>query len=246
MTDSTSTTAPAVRADRAGQSATIGLLAAALAKAQALIKPAPKDKNNPFFNSMYADLASVWDAVRVPLASNGLAVIQTPLQTDGKTVVLRTVLAHESGEWISSVLVMSPGHVETRRDPQGNKTSEFVHDCSPQALGSCLTYARRYALSAIAGVCADDDDGNAASARNKEQDQTPPAKPKPAASKTATKPAAKAQVDFTKLEALIVERGITEEIQTAWLGYFKVASRDQFTQANVDAIIKRITTAKEQ
>ena len=53
-------------------------LATALAKAQAQIQPAVKDRQNPAFRSNYADLASVWDACRVALASNGLSVSQHP------------------------------------------------------------------------------------------------------------------------------------------------------------------------
>ena len=60
------------------ESATIGKLVMALAKAQGQIKAAPKDSDNPFFKSKYADLASVWEACREPLAKNGLAVIQRP------------------------------------------------------------------------------------------------------------------------------------------------------------------------
>ena len=59
------------------RSETINELAAALAKAQGEMRPALKDAENPYFKSNYADLASCWDAVRVPLAKNGLAIVQT-------------------------------------------------------------------------------------------------------------------------------------------------------------------------
>jgi len=232
-------TAPVPRAcgDKCSHSATIGKLAAALAKAQGQFRPAAKDKNNPFFGSPYADLASVYEAVREPLSKNGLSVMQVSLATDGQHVKLKTILAHESGEWIGSVLVMCPGHNETRRDPSGNKTSEFVPDFSPQAIGSCITYARRYALSAIVGVCSEeDDDGNAASNADL----------KAPAGKSATKPAAsKPKVDLSRLQALITERNIPEEDQAKWLGFYKVARLDQLKQDQVDFIINRVTTAKE-
>ena len=54
----------------------INELAAALAKAQGEIKGAKKDESNPFYKSKYADLASVWEAIRDPLSKNSLAVIQ--------------------------------------------------------------------------------------------------------------------------------------------------------------------------
>jgi hypothetical protein len=117
----------------------------ALAKAQAKIEGATKGNVNPHFRAKYADLASVWDACREALTSNGIAVIQRPIPTAGDVVTLETILAHESGEWISGQITMRP----TKADPQG--------------IGSCLTYARRYALAAMVGVAPEDDDGNAAS-----------------------------------------------------------------------------------
>lgn len=121
-----------------------GELFAALAKAQASIQGAQKGNTNPHFKAKYADLASVWDACREALTSNGLSVTQLP-SSDGETVSVRTILAHESGQWISSTLRMRP----TKADPQG--------------VGSALTYARRYSLAAMVGVAPEDDDGNAAS-----------------------------------------------------------------------------------
>lgn len=128
------------------QSEQINELAAALSIAQGKITGALKDSANPFFKSKYADLASVWDACRGPLSENGLAVIQTTAPNpDGVTVI--TTLAHKSGQWIRGELHMVP----VKSDPQG--------------VGSCLTYARRYALAAIIGVAQVDDDANAATHR---------------------------------------------------------------------------------
>lgn len=129
------------------KSDTITELAKALAKAQAAIEPATKSSENPHFRSKYADLSSVWAACRKPLTDNGLSVVQMPVDapTPG-SVALTTLLLHTSGEYISST-VSAP---LTKQDAQG--------------IGSALTYLRRYALSAIIGVVADDDDdGNAAS-----------------------------------------------------------------------------------
>lgn len=125
------------------QSEQINELAAALAIAQGKITGALKDSANPFFKSKYADLASVWDACREHLSANGLAVIQTTEDVESG-ICVKTTLAHKSGQWISGVLTMTP------------------KDSSPQAAGSCLTYARRYALAAIVGVAQVDDDANAA------------------------------------------------------------------------------------
>jgi hypothetical protein len=130
------------------QSETIGALAAALSKAQADITGALKDSSNPFFKSKYADLASCWDACRKQLAANNLAVIQTvSVNWERDESVLITTLAHSSGEWIRSELPIR------------------AKDASPQAQGSAITYARRYALAAIVGLAQIDDDAEAAQGR---------------------------------------------------------------------------------
>lgn len=129
------------------QSADIGELVAALAKVQGQLQPAVKDSTNPFFQSKYADLLSVWESCRALLSSNGLAVIQTTAPHDNMVSVV-TTLAHTSGQWIRGTLTLKP----VKNDPQG--------------AGSALTYARRYALAAIVGVAPEDDDGNAATRSN--------------------------------------------------------------------------------
>lgn len=127
----------------------INELAAALSKAQGVITPAIKDSNNPFFKSKYADLAAVWDVCRDALSVNGLSVIQLP-SAEANAVTLETVLTHGSGQWISSKLTM------------------VSKDATPQAIGSCITYLRRYALSSVVGIASEiDDDGNAATHSNK-------------------------------------------------------------------------------
>jgi hypothetical protein len=130
------------------QSETIGKLAEALAKAQGQMKPATKNSDNPYFKTKYADLASVWEAVRCPLSSNGLSVVQTTEQpADRPGIVVKTTLLHSSGEWISGELALKP-----------------VKD-EPQAIGAAITYGRRFGLAAITGMCSEDedDDGNTAS-----------------------------------------------------------------------------------
>lgn len=143
----------------------IAELAAALAAAQASIRPAAKDKENPHFRSRYADLSAVWEACRGPLTANGLSVVQTPSDVEGGRIALTTTLLHRSGQWLRSTFSVAP----TKSDPQG--------------IGSALTYARRYALAAMVGVVADeDDDGNAASAASAGQAK---AQPQPAKGRQA-------------------------------------------------------------
>ncbi len=125
--------------------------APAFVKAQSAIEGAVKDSTNPHFKSKYADLASVMGACKKHLNENGIAVIQRPAHSPDGNLALETVLLHESGEWISG-----EGEI-----PLVQKT--------PQAYGSALTYARRYFLAAIVGVCPEDDDGEGAEGRKANQ-----------------------------------------------------------------------------
>lgn len=127
------------------KSESIAALAAALAKAQGQFDHAKKDVKNEFFKSKYADLASVIDAAKKPLSDNGLSVCQVCETTESGDIRLETILMHSSGEFISGSYPIRP----VKSDPQ--------------AYGSAITYARRYAFSAITGIAADDDDGNVAS-----------------------------------------------------------------------------------
>lgn len=145
------------------KSESIGNLSKALTAVQAALKPAVKDSNNPFFKSKYADLNSVWDSCRQLLADNGLSVIQGNSVGLDNTVIVETILAHESGEWIQSELSLPLA----KHDPQG--------------VGSAVTYGRRYGLAAAVGIVADvDDDGNAASSNGATKPQ-PAAQAKPTA-----------------------------------------------------------------
>jgi len=132
----------------------INEIAAAIAKAQGQIKGASKDANNPFFKSKYADLASVWDACRGALSANGLAVIQSP-SAIGTSVSVDTLLTHSSGQWVAGTV------------------SVTAKEDSPQAIGSAITYLRRYALQSFVGVAPEDDDGNLASAKGSTVKMTP-------------------------------------------------------------------------
>lgn len=157
----------------------IDQIAAALSKVQAALVPALKDAENPAFKqggkaSRYADLASVWDACRLPLTDNGLAVIQSPGLCGGNQVEMTTLIIHSSGQWISGTLSIPLAKVDAH------------------GYGSATTYARRYALAAMIGVIADDDDGNAASKPTGAANDEPAARAKldgPHESKTALRTA---------------------------------------------------------
>lgn len=136
------------------QSEQIDEISKALSKAQSELQSANKDSNNPFFKSKYADLAEVWNVSREPLANNGLAVVQINEISEGKTC-LSTILTHSSGQWIKGTLPL----ILTKNDMQG--------------LGSAITYARRYGLSAILGVIQEDDDGNKTTRQSYKEEKIP-------------------------------------------------------------------------
>lgn len=101
-----------------------------------------KDATNPFFNSKYATLSAILEAIKEPLQVAGLSFTQFPTGQNGLT----TMLMHaETGEFMECEFFMQP----TKNDPQ--------------AQGSVISYMRRYALAAVLGLNLDtDDDANAA------------------------------------------------------------------------------------
>jgi len=138
-------------------SETIAELAAALSKAQGQIEAATKGSVNPAFRSKYADINALRDAIREPLAVNDLSLLQFPRTLEGR-VEVETMILHKSGEYMAETLSMPV----SKQDAHG--------------IGSALTYARRYGMSALLNLAADDDDGNAAV-------EKAPAKPDPNAVK---------------------------------------------------------------
>lgn len=119
-------------------------IATALLKAQSEMSNPKKGATNPFFKSKYADLNAIREAVIPTLNSNGISVLQPIVHTDGKNFV-KTILLHESGEFLESVTEIIY-----------NKVNDA------QAQGSGISYARRYALQSFVCVGADDDDGQKA------------------------------------------------------------------------------------
>lgn len=162
-------------------------IATALAAAQGQFANPLKDKtakvvmkNGNSYSFNYADLASVFDAIRQPLSVNALALVQAPridyLPDNVALVTVTTRLIHGSGEWLECDVTM--GADEQR----------------PQVVSSAITYAKRYGLQALLGVVADeDDDGNAATgntaqiAQRARKEAASVAAPK--ASETSTSPA---------------------------------------------------------
>jgi len=126
----------------------IGEFAKALVAAQIAMPAAVKDARNPHLKNKYADLGSVREAVLPVFLANGIAVTQGAAIGQSGHVAVVTQFTHVSGQWMRS-------RVEVPYQEQ--KGTNIA-----QAYGSALSYARRYALSAMACVVAEDDDGNGA------------------------------------------------------------------------------------
>ena len=216
------------------QSEQLDQLATALAKAQAEVMKAHKDSDNPFFKSKYADLTSVWDAIREPLTKNGLAVVQFPVGEHG----LMSILTHTSGQFMQGFYFMRP----VKDDPQGR--------------GSCLTYMRRYALQAIAGVCPEDDDGNAGSMPQGAPQQK--AAPK-AQKKAAEKPKEQAPTEpppepylfseeqIARLDGLAAEAGRSKEQMVRFIeDAFKVDDPKKLTLDQYNKVVARLVKMIEE
>src|SRR4051812_32931504 len=132
-------------------SETIGAIASALAKAQAELEnpqklltgtihsPFPREESRTF---RYASLASGLDIVRKTLSRHEIATVQTTaVDQEAGLIRLTTVLAHSSGEWVSSEWPVCP----------------VGETAAPHRMGAALTYARRYALFTLVGIAGEDD-----------------------------------------------------------------------------------------
>jgi len=135
------------------RSRNIGDLVLALFKAQGefpdidrnrTVTVQPRSGGQPY-QFKYATLSAIIDAIRKPLSANGLAYTQ--------------IISHdiESGFYIlTTTLYCGEQYLSS-------KTPIIIEGSSNQQFGSALTYMKRYALAAILGIAADeDDDGNAA------------------------------------------------------------------------------------
>lgn len=178
-------------------------LFAALCKAQASMGAAVKDSKNPHFRSSYASLTAVLDAVVPVLNAQGITVLQLPHLQDTH-VQLTTVLGHTSGQMLTSTVA----------SPMGRKQDA-------QAVGSCITYLRRYALQSIMGLPVEDDDGNAASRRAPQQQrrQVPETSIPSSAERAFASVSFKAGKDHTQAIVMLLEvEGLTVADFNTWAG----------------------------
>jgi hypothetical protein len=135
-------------------SESIANLAKAYAQFQAEVKNPNNTAKNPQFKSKYAPLDEVINTAKPVLAKYGLSVLQST-GSEGESVVITSLLLHESGEFIQSSELTLPAY-----QIKGGGVKDF----NAQGAGSAITYGRRYSLSALLGLSSeDDDDGNVAS-----------------------------------------------------------------------------------
>lgn len=137
------------------KSETIIKLSKALVETQKELKQPLKDAKNPFFKSEYVPLENVAEAITQTATKYGLAFSQYATTTETGNVSVGTIVFHESGEYIEfPPLILKPENTK------------------PQSIGSAITYAKRYSLSAVFGITSDkDDDGNKANGNGEPQKQ---------------------------------------------------------------------------
>jgi len=128
----------------------IDQLATALALAQRKMPACRKDSKNPHLRTRYTDLTELVEVTRPVLTEQGLSIVQSTRTEHGTgRLLLVTMLMHISGQWLRGE---APVESVSTKGINGN-----------QALGSALTYMRRYTYGAMIGaVSEEDDDGHAA------------------------------------------------------------------------------------
>lgn len=193
------------------KSETLTELSKAFAKTQQEMKQPLKDANNPFFKSKYVPLENVVEAITESASKNGLSFTQFPSSDEAGNVTVGTLVMHSSGEWIEY-------------DPI--KMKPVKND--PQSIGSAITYAKRYALSAIFGITSDpDDDGNEATQTKKQA----PAKKKdePVIS------IEKANYYLKEIAAISVEKGKEDGSIVKWfLNHLGVVDYKMIKQSQIE------------
>jgi hypothetical protein len=128
-------------------------IAKAMLECQIEIKNATKDRENSHFKNVYATLESVLEAVKETASKHSILIVQTTDRDEKGSYILTTRLIHDSGEQIET------------------KIHLLLDKQNMQALGSAITYARRYSIAALFCIGQEDDDGNAASAGKNGADQ---------------------------------------------------------------------------
>lgn len=189
----------------------ISLLADAIVDIQANLPVVPKSSTNPHFKSMYADLPTIIEATRQICVERGVAVIQMICPSAPGTLSLETTLLHKSGQFITETLDM----------PIGDRLT-------PQAYGSAVTYARRYAYASALGIVSDqDDDGNEATSQSKATTSDIP--------KSTTEKISEAQI--RRMNAIAAEKNWTDGQYRQIINECGFATRADVTKAKYNWVI---------
>jgi hypothetical protein len=203
-------------------------IATALSNFQGKMTAVKKDATNPFYKSKYASLDTIWETIRKPLSENGLSVAQTMNLIESNSV-LETTLYHTSGEWISGTQLVNP----VKNDPQG--------------LGSAITYARRYSLSAILGLVSDDDDdaNTATKPETKQEVKVPPRQNDPLLADPPEKVEGITVPQTKKIHATAKEKGLSPEEARAYMQKtFKKNSTKELTKDEASTMIEFLNEIK--
>lgn len=210
------------------KSESIANLAKALAAFQAEVSNPKNIADNPFFKSEYAPLDEVLRVVRPLLAKNGLSVLQFP-SADGEHVSITTIIMHSSGEWLEAdQLKMRP----VKNDPQ--------------AIGSAITYARRYSLCAVLGIVGEsDDDGNEASHPQHSQETPRPASEMQFKHPQET-PQPASEMQLRKIFVVARELGMTPgSLKELLKQEYDVESSKQLTKRQASDVITHLEQLKQ-
>lgn len=184
-TSAAETSTPVVVEGRWAHSADLMHLTTALAKALLEIENPVKDRTAQVrsekgnYSYAYSDLATVLDAIRKPLAKQGLVLVQHPktiYNEDGAWLEIETVLMHASGQWMSNALAAR------------------LPDAKVQTLGGLITYLRRYAVQGMVSIASEQDDDASAPQGLAEHTQTTPTP------KVASRPISQAQAKYLLVE----------------------------------------------
>lgn len=175
------------------------------------------DKGN--YSYTYADLATVTRALLPVMGALGLSFSARPTLTEDGRFVLAYKLLHTSGE---------------------NEVGEYPlpNGGTPQAVGSAITYARRYALCAVTGAVAEeDDDGAKAEAEHGQQDEW----------ETAAKPPNKAQTaTFDELAKQIAAAESAAGLKVVWDLLVAAYKTDEITTVQANELKVEITRRKDE
>lgn len=165
-------------------------IAKALAQFQAEVKPVYFDSNNPYYNSKYASLGQIIDAIRAVAPALGLSWTQLPIGEQNE-VGVQTIILHSSGEFIANEITVSLPSEFSENSKGQMKQANLI-----QEAGKYITYLRRYALASAFGLYSEEDnDGN--SPESPQTSKIPQKSPAPA----QTRPMSQTSPRLTRKQA---------------------------------------------